>query len=129
MGQGIAWSRPWREHVMIDWEYLEDPFSDSRLEAFDDVKYDIKACLPSTYSKFILEFNRDMLLVAKNKQFEVGVADDGHYVHILFQCDQYYPLAMANLHRVSKAFFDRLGKIYRLRVATSAWTSGPRRSV
>jgi len=112
---------------MIDWDDIAEPFSDSRHEAFIDLKYDIQNCLSSAYWYHNLEHTRDVGLVAKNKQFEVGIADDGNYLHILFQCDFYYPLAMANLHRVSKAFFDRLSEIYRLRVATSAWTSGPRR--
>jgi len=133
MGQGHAWGRDYRAHVMIDWDALDDSDDsedgDLREYAWQDLKADVLACAAKTFwpcGKWQGEGSRDILGVARNRHFEIGLSDDGRRVHVLFAADPDNGLAMANLARASEAFFDRLAEMHPLHVATSAWTSGPR---
>ncbi|MCA3573120.1 MAG: hypothetical protein IOC86_04335 [Aestuariivirga sp.] len=130
MGQGHAWGRDYRAHVMIDWDTLDDSEDgDLREYAWQDLTADVLACAAKTFwksSDWQGEGRRDISGVARNWHFEIGLSDDGGRVHVLFAADPDNALAMANLTRASEAFFDRLARMHPLRVATSAWTSGPR---
>ena len=133
MGAGIWYKRDYRAHVIIDSgsfraDWTEETQDDWR-EDWRQMQRDVRSCASDSFWPCDDWEERDVQVIARNRHFNIGLAeDDCGGAHVLFSADQDNPLAMANLERASQAFFDRLEKLFPLRVATSAWTSGPRRA-
>jgi len=133
MGKGIWYRRDNRRHVIIDSgsfraDWTEETQGDWERD-WEDMEEDVRSCLPGTFWTCSDWEGRDVQVIARNRHFSVALSeDDCGGAHVLFAADADNPLAMANLDRAAEAFFNRLEKLFPLRVATSAWTSGPRRA-
>lgn len=132
MGKGIWYRRDNRRHVIIDSgsfraDWTEETQGDWE-SGWEDMEEDVRSCLSDSFWTCSDWEGRDVHVIARNRHFSVALSeDDCGGAHVLFSADD-DPLAMANLDRAAEAFFNRLEKLFPLRVATSAWTSGPRRA-
>ena len=133
MGKGIWYRRDNRRHVIIDSgsfraDWTEETQGDWECD-WECMEDDVRSCLSDSFWTCSDWEGRDVHVIARNRHFSVALSeDDCGGAHVLFSADDDNPLAMANLDRAAEAFFDRLEKLFPLRVATSAWTSGPRRA-
>lgn len=108
-------------------------------EAFRDFQMELETILlAQTGLDFTMDGEtwrrRDELVLARGETFEAWSHEDsyGHvFVTIGLRSDldeNLEDLARASLPAVSERIFDALQEIYALHVATSAWTSAPRRT-
>lgn len=105
-------------------------------DAFEELQYDIKDILSGTSFDMDGETWRSgrsgELILAENNLFQIWSHEDS-YGHVFITyglnedlCDSMDGIARHHLCGRSEAFFDKLQKLYSLRVATSPWTSGER---
>jgi len=116
----------------------EDPDLASILmrEGFDDFLEEIETLLNAT--SFTMDGSTwrsgrtSCLILAENGFYQIWSHEDGHgHVFLSYglreDLDQALePLARHHLSQRSAKFFDRVGELKPLRVATSPWTSAPR---
>ncbi len=126
-----------------------DIYDDIHEEAGEDA--DLAMLLKKeTFDEFMIEFGeiitpsfevdcktwrreeRDCLVLAENDLYQIWSHEDSHeHVFLTYGISETCPeamesLARANLSQRAADFFDRLQKLYEIRVATSPWTSAPR---
>jgi hypothetical protein len=106
-------------------------------EAFEDFQCILKDLLSRT--SFVMDGeswrrdDRNCLILAENSLYQIWSHEDS-YGHTFLTYgisedieEAMEPIAQHHLIARSEAFFDRLGQYFPLHVATSAWTSAPRK--
>ena len=99
---------------------------------YEDVRDNILFCLPPSFTTTAGREN-DHRIIAENALFTVQITDHEHDIGLRIRIRpdlyEYTPdttgLAKANLERTAAGIFDRLSRIYNLRVKTSGYTSAP----
>lgn len=107
-------------------------------ETFDDFQADLAGVLAGTTfrmdGKSWRRDSRNCLILAENGLYQIWSHEDSYGNFFLTYGiservdDAMEPVARHHLETRAAAVFDRLEELHPLRVATSAWTSGPRRS-
>lgn len=107
-------------------------------EAFTDFQAELETILKGqTGLDFTMDGetwrDRNALVLASGTTFEAWSHEDS-YGHVFLTVglrrdleEDQEDIARASLPAVTSRIFDALGELYELRVATSAWTSAPRR--
>ena len=123
------------ESVYIDKEdvYGEDYWLSEYLEfafEFDDLISHVLHTLPASFQRSCKTWlDNERLLIAESEMFRVCIVDWESYFSLNIEPKDDTPcagLARYHLNKTAKRIFDKLNKIYHLRIRCSAWTSGSR---
>lgn len=116
------------DHEMV---YVEIPYEDVDEQWYDELIGDIRSSLPGSFYDIREHRVHDSTAISRNKLLDVCVADNEWSTAVFIVpregLDEYpseMNLAYRHINNVAKKAFDKLAKLYPLRVRCNAWCSG-----
>lgn len=134
MGAGLYWEQDAEIVYAEPFDHIDgddEAAQDERADAMSVFMDEIFECLSPRWFEVDAWRNREAHVVARNGLFELALHEDDYgRVHIIMTArDDLNPsaeaLAKSRLHGAAHGFFARMGKLYRLRQRSCAWTSRP----